>query len=65
MIRVNAGMSGLNLEKVFVGQSKESISVVDKQLILDDVCKLFGQHVKFSVVQLPQAPEECVYGVDE
>ncbi len=52
MIRVNEGMSGSCLEKVFVGQSKEYISVVDKQLILDDVCKLFGQHVKFSVVQL-------------
>ena len=52
MIRVNEGMSGSSLEKVFVGQSKESISVVDKQLILDDVCKLFGQHIKFNVVQL-------------
>ena len=37
------------LEKVFVGQSKDSLSFVDERLVVEDVCRAFGQHVKFCV----------------
>lgn len=33
-----------------VSQSMMSLSILNKVLILDGVCKTFGQHVKFSVV---------------
>ena len=37
------------LEKVFVGQSKDLLSFVDERLVVEDVCRAFGQHVKFCV----------------
>ena len=38
------------LDKVLVGHTKESLSVVDEQLVIDDVCAVFGQHIKFYVL---------------
>ena len=35
-------------EKVYVGHTK-NLSLVDEQLIISDVCTMFGQHVKYIV----------------
>ena len=56
---VNEELSRSNLDKVYVGHTKDSLSVVNKQLIVDDVCAMFGQHVKFTMtlatVRKPQS----------
>ena len=49
MLAVDEYLSQSVLEKVFVGQSRESLSVVDESLVIDYVC-LFGQHVKYVVM---------------
>ena len=36
-------------EKVYVGHTKNVLSLVDKQLIISNVCTTFGQHVKYIV----------------
>ena len=41
---------------MFVGPSKESLSVVDRSLLVGDVCKVFGHFVRYDVVLLLQAP---------
>ena len=41
------------LDKVLVGQTKEPLSVVDEQLVIDDVCPIFGQHIKLYVTPAP------------
>ena len=32
---------------VHIGLTKDSLSIVDEQLNVDDVCAMFGQHIKF------------------
>ena len=54
---VDEDLARSRLDKVFVGHTKESLSTVDEQLIVDDVCAMFGQHVKFTVT-LPTPSEE-------
>ena len=34
-----------------IGLTRDSLSTVDEQLNVDDVCAIFGQHVKFIVSQ--------------
>ena len=35
----------------YIGQSRESLSVVDEKLVIDDVCSIFGQCVKYVVAE--------------
>ncbi len=52
MLHVDEFLSqSIKLDKVFIGQSRDCLSIVDEKLVIDDVCKAFGQHVKFVVVQ--------------
>ena len=46
-LTVDEELSRSRLDKVFVGHKKDSLSIVDEQLIVE-VCAMFGQHVKFS-----------------
>ena len=39
------------LDKVHIGLTKDLLSIVDEQLNVDDVCAMFGQHVKLIVSQ--------------
>ena len=43
---------------MFVGQSRECLSVVDTKLVIDEVCAAFGQHVKYVVTRLDSSTEE-------
>ena len=40
-----------SLDEVHIGLTKDSLSIVDEQLNIDDVCAMFGQRVKFIVSQ--------------
>lgn len=57
MLAPDETLSHSVLDKVFVGQSKESLSVVDEKLVINDVCRVFGQHVKFVVLQAEAVTE--------
>ena len=57
-LAVDEELARSRLDKVFVGHTKESLSTVDEQLIVDDVCAMFGQHVKFTVT-LPTLSEDA------
>ena len=46
---VDEELSRSSLDKVYVGQTKDRLSAVDEQLVIDDVCTVFGQHVKYIV----------------
>ena len=46
---VEEELSRSRLDKVFVGHTKDSLSTVDEHLIIDDVCAMFGQHMKYTV----------------
>ena len=46
---VDEELSRSSLDKVYVGQTKDGLSAVDEQLVIDDVCTVFGQHVKYIV----------------
>ncbi len=37
-------------KSALVGQCRDTLSMVDEKLVVDDVCSVFGQHVKFVVV---------------
>ncbi len=50
VIETTDDLSRAELERVFVGTSKEILSVVDCHLLLSDVCKVFGQFVRYNVV---------------
>ena len=39
------------VERIFVGSSRECMSVVDQNLLISDVCKVFGQYVRYNVVR--------------
>ena len=54
---VDEELSRSRLDKVFVGHTKDSLSTVDKQLIID-FCAMFSQHVKYTVT-LPTPREVC------
>ena len=57
---VDEQLSYSTLDKVFVGQSKDSMSVVDDKLVIDDVCSMFGSHIKYLVqlqVTVQDAPQ--------
>ena len=48
-LHVDELLSRSTLEKVFVGHSKEAMSIVDELLGVNDVCSLFGSHIKYLV----------------
>ena len=48
-LSVEEDLSHSCLEKVYVGPSREVLSFVDEKLLVEEVCRAFGQHVKFSV----------------
>ena len=50
MIAPFAELYESEVEGVFVGSSKECMSVVDRNLLISDVCKVFGQFVRYNVV---------------
>ena len=57
---VDEQLSHSTLDKVFVGQSKDSMSVVDDKLVIDDVCSMFSSHIKYLVqlqVTVQDAPQ--------
>ncbi len=58
MLIVNEYLSRCTLDKVFLGQSKDALSVVDSKLVIDDVCSVFGQFVKFAVLHVEAEAEE-------
>ena len=62
MLHVDEFLSQSKLDKVFVGQSRDCLSIVDEKLVIDDVCKAFGQHVKFVVVQSESSAEQDASG---
>ena len=41
--------SNIELDQVHVGKTKNGLDLVDKSLIIVDVCSLFGNFVKFTV----------------
>ena len=49
--------AGSELGRVMVGATKKSLSVVDRDLIVDEVVKIFGQCVKFVVEEVSKQPE--------
>ena len=51
MLVVDEHLSHSTVDKVFVGQTKEMLSIVDQKLVVDDVCSVFGQHVQYVVIQ--------------
>ena len=53
ILSLDVVLTGLQLEKVLVGQAREVLSVVDENLMIDDVCPVFGQHVKYLVLDGP------------
>jgi len=42
-------LSHSTLDKVFVGHSKDSVTVVDDTLVVYDVCCIFGSQIKYLV----------------
>ena len=56
-LNVDEELPQSRLDKVFVGHTKDLLSIMDEQLIVDDVCVMFGQHVKFTAT-LPTTSEE-------
>ena len=48
---VDEKLSHSFLDKVHIGLTKDSLSIVNEQLNVDDVCAMFGQNVKFIVSQ--------------
>ena len=48
-LQVDEQLSHWTLDKVFVGHSKDSMSVVDDTLVVNDVCSMFGSHIKYLV----------------
>ena len=59
-LQVDEQLSRSMLDKVFVGHSKESMSVVDKKLVVNDVCSMFGSHIKYLVqlqLTVPDVPQ--------
>ena len=48
-----------SLQKVFVGLSKDSMSVVDELLDVAEVCASFGRYIKFVVQLQSDAETEC------
>ncbi len=63
MLHVDEFLSqSIKLDKVFIGQSRDCLSIVDEKLVIDDVCKAFGQHVKFVVVQSESSAEQDASG---
>ena len=51
ILPVDEVLSRSKLDKVFVGNSRECQSIVDDNLVIDDVCAAFGQHVKYLVME--------------
>ena len=61
ILPVDEVLSRSKLDKVFVGNSRECQSTVDDNLVIDDVCAAFGQHVKYLVMESePSASAEQV-----
>ena len=59
-LQVDEQLSHSTLDKAFVGHSKESMSVVDEKLVLNDVCSMFGSHIEYLVqlqLTVPDVPQ--------
>ena len=50
VIAPSAELAEAEVERVFVGSSRECLSVVYRNLLISDVCKAFGQFVRYNVV---------------
>lgn len=48
-LQVDEQLSYSTLDKVFVGYSKDSMSIVDNRIFINDVCSMFGSHIKYLV----------------
>ena len=48
---IDEALSRSCLDKVFVGHTKQNLSLVDEQPFVDNVCAMFGQHVKYTVTE--------------
>lgn len=59
-LQVDEQLSHSTLDKVFVGHSKDSLSVVDDKLAINDVCSMFGSHIKY-LVQLQVTVSDIPY----
>ena len=55
-LAVDEELSRSKSDKVYVGPTKDTLSIVDKQLIVDDVCAMFGQHTNFTVTVATRMP---------
>ena len=58
-LNVDDELAHSTVEKIMISQSKESFSVVDERLCLDDVCSRFGHHVKFMVQSDQSNSQTC------
>ena len=59
-LQVDEQLSRSTLDQVFVGHSKESMSIVDEKLVMNDVCSMFGSHIKYLVqlqLTVPDVPQ--------
>ena len=56
-LQVDEQLSLSTLDKVFVGHSKEAMSVVDEKLGVNDVCSLFGSYLVQLQVTLQDTPQ--------
>jgi len=45
----NSHLSHSTWDKLFVGHSNDSMSVLDDTLVVNDVCSMFGSHIKYLV----------------
>ena len=62
MIAPSAELTEVKVEREFVGSPRECISVVDRNLLISDVCKVFGQFVKYNVVMQLSEQEPTTVG---
>ena len=60
-VQVDELLSCSMLDKVFVGHSKEPMSVVNEKLVVNDVCSMFGSHIKYLVQLQLTVPDVPVF----
>lgn len=48
-LEVDEQLSHSTLDKVFVGHSRQTMSVVDEKLVINEVCYVIGSHIKYLV----------------
>ena len=63
MITPSGELTEATFERVFVRPCKESLSGVDRSLFVGDVCRVFGQFVRYDVVYTTYRPTKGLIGV--